>query len=92
MLSTIAEVNHGLWVARCPLCPCAEHLGGQGFRTEKSFECSECGAKAEVVWPPERHEIELALAPRPKANQNWIRGEPLAALLIENREHMMAVV
>ena len=88
MLRTSAEVNHGLWITRCPLCPSAEHLGGQGFRTETKFECSECGAKAEVVWPPERHEIELALVDRPKANQNWILGEPVRALIAENRAHV----
>ena len=40
-----------------------------------------------MALPPERTEIEAALAPRPPEHRNWLPGEPVATLRAENIEH-----
>jgi len=54
------------------------------------FECPECGALLELIWPDERKVYALArlLAMRPIVHtRNWNPDETLHDLLRENGEH-----
>lgn len=66
----VAYVNHGRWVADCP-------LGDGGARRLKpglEFFCIECGNTFEVEWPDAKtmEAIEAGLEPRSnRPNQNF---------------------
>lgn len=80
------EANWGRWVARCPRCPSALMVE----RFAPVFACLECGARAELHWPPEDvvHSIERLLLMRPDVTtQNWRPGETLTGLMWENGAH-----
>lgn len=85
-----AYVNEGRWVVDCPDCNNAQ----LACRTDHRFMCNECGNLAigrlwrPVRWPAEVHRIEPLLAGRPARNQNWIPGEVVELLAIENLENM----
>lgn len=86
-----AEVNHGHWIVKCPVCPGAE----EADPLEPVFYCLSCGNAEnasrvmDVVFPDahERAAIELVLLRRPVANRNWRPGERPADLLAENAAH-----
>jgi len=77
-----AQVNHGRWLAICPRCPNAIMLS----RDALLFLCDNCGEGwLDVTWPLNREEIEATLQPREnEVNRNWIPGETVADLQIEN--------
>lgn len=78
-----ARANWGRWVADCPRCPSALQMAPQ----DPFFKCLDCGAPAEVVWPPEeiRLSIERLLLMRPRVEwQSWEPGETLTDLMKEN--------
>lgn len=80
------EANWGRWTARCPRCPSALMVE----RFAPVFSCQECGARAEVLWPPEDMvwSIERLLLMRPDVTtQNWQPGETLTHLMWENGAH-----
>lgn len=81
-----AHANWGRWVASCGLCPSAEQLRPH----TPYFECRECGAVTEIIWPPEAMVagVERLLMMRPDpSTRNWIPGEALHDLMRENAEH-----
>lgn len=84
----VAYVNHGRWLADCPLCNSGIALDAE----LPAALCFDCGAVfARVMWPtPEdKAAIEAALERRPRrAVQNWRPGEAVLSLLAENLEHM----
>lgn len=86
-LTTQARLNHGRWLADCPVCNGAELVvPGRPFRCQSK----PCTAVAEVVWPPAKTQaaIERLLALRPNpANRNWAPGETLKQLMAENVAH-----
>lgn len=87
--SVAAVVNHGRWIARCPLCNGAEMVSREG----REFFCLSCGMQRNgrqamrVLFPEDGEAIEAALAPRPIENRNWEPGETVDDLRGENRAH-----
>ena len=85
-----AYVNHGRWVADCPDCNNAQ----LACKTDHRFLCDECGNVVigrlwrPVEWPADVQRIENLLTERPVANQNWVPGENLPLLAIDNLENM----
>ena len=86
--------NWGRWVADCPQCPNAEHYGPDRHTghvrglTRTGFICSLCGYVGRPVWPKRRPDIEGLLARRVSpAEQNWLPGETLGDLQLENDLH-----
>jgi hypothetical protein len=54
------------------------------------FQCWDCGARSEVLWPPEGMvwSVERLLLMRPDPmTQNWEPGETLIDLMWENGAH-----
>jgi hypothetical protein len=94
-----AYVNHGAWVADCPVpyCTGAEHAGVRWAEVGRIVErgdgagvmsCRACGWLGAVQWPGERREIETLLMQRPDPrNRNWQLGEVPADLMGENFRH-----
>jgi len=84
---TFAFVNHGRWVANCPrwMDGCTEaHRVQPGDR----FVCANCGAVGSVEFPVDLDLVEKLLAARPvPETRNWLPGETLDELLVENLEH-----
>jgi hypothetical protein len=78
--SIYARVNHGRWLADCPVCRGAE-LVTEG----EPFLCGSCGALGKVTWPKDTTKIETLLEVRPRDNQNW-DFEPVKVLDAENKE------
>ena len=86
-LEVKARVDHGRWLADCPLCNGAELVSpGKPFRCQSK----PCVAVAHVTWPTSatqaRIEALLALRPDP-ATRNWRPRETLKALAAENAAH-----
>jgi hypothetical protein len=87
-------VNWGRWVANCPAPDCsnAEHYGVDGGYPgglgREVFRCSYCGLLCPVQWPPLTADIERLLVMRPvPATRNWLPGETLLDLMVENLRH-----
>jgi hypothetical protein len=87
-----AVVNHGRWIARCPCCaPGAMLLS----KADRRFWCVLCGMARNAGHPMwvgfpnvgDIRTIETILLMRPRENQNWEPGEPIAQLARENLEH-----
>lgn len=76
-----AYVNHGRWVADCPLCNGAE-LVAPG----EAMLCGSCGATHTVVFPDHATDIEEALAKRPAMKRNWNPDETVDELIAQNIE------
>ncbi|MGE0464598.1 MAG: hypothetical protein AB7Q16_24790 [Vicinamibacterales bacterium] len=78
-------VSGGKWLIECACgnCP-AVAPEWEGLAC-----CYECGAVyTGLVLPPEADEIERLLVARPRlGNRNWVPGEPLELLRLENRMH-----
>lgn len=82
----LARAYAGHWIADCPRCAYAVALR---FGSPV-FDCRDCGLGVEVRWPSEtmRHGIERLLMLRPvPATRNWLPGETLHDLLVENVRH-----
>ena len=96
-----AYLNHGRWIADCPLDHEGQKCTGAECVTEddKVFLCLSCGNTEingdfiKVVFPPpgQRHKFEMSLALRPEALRNWVPGETPARIAKENRKHGVAV-
>ncbi len=91
-MNVYAYVNHGRWVADCPLgCGCAAIVQpGQPFDCRSrggGFCCDALGSP--VVCPPDALAIEHVLAGRPTPNRNWYVGETVDALRAENVAHQI---
>lgn len=98
-LTARAYVNHGAWVADCPVpwCTGAEHAGVRWGEVGRIVErgdgtaamaCRACAWVGPVQWPVERREIETLLMQRPNPrNRNWQLGEVPADLMGENFRH-----
>lgn len=87
-LVAVAFHNWGVWVASCPRPGCqeAERLG-HGL-TGTVFTCSGCGLRCRAQWPPNLADIEAVLSLRPaEETRNWLPGETIADLHVENLEH-----
>lgn len=84
-----AEANWGRWVARCPAPWCTNAM--QVTPGQDAFVCAGlggCGCGADVVWPTDPDAIELILTMRPvPATRNWLPGETLEQLVLENAAH-----
>lgn len=81
-----ARAEWSRWVADCPAPYCRSALQLQ--RWDPLFQCWECGARAEIVWPPFAHDVERLLMMRPDpTSRNWMPGEDLHDLLLENLAH-----
>lgn len=79
-----AFVNEGRWIATCPAAGCT---GAEFVREGQPLLCASCGAVSQVVWPDDVEGIERALSCRPyRQNQNWLVGEPVDSLEVENAE------
>lgn len=85
-----AEANWGRWLARCPRPWCTNAIALEVGQVE--FLCvgarDACGFSGPVVWPPDPQAIEALLGMRPvQRTQNWLPGETLEDLLVENAAH-----
>ncbi len=96
----VAYVNLGRWVADCPAAPCRHPMTGErGVGAEYvspglPFMCQWCwnadiGDRfREVDFPPDRGTLEAELLRRVEPdNRNWLPGETVADLQIENIAH-----
>ena len=95
-LRALTFVNHGRWIAHCPMpgCPNAEHFGKDlstghvGGLTGARFRCAHCAWVGPAEWPPNVDDIDRLLRQRPvPATRNWMPGETVHDLLAENIEH-----
>jgi hypothetical protein len=85
----VAYANHGRWVADCPRPWCTNAM--QVWPGDEIFRCSgpdACGIVADLRWPADPAAIEVLLSARPLArNRNWLAGETLEQLVLENGAH-----
>ncbi len=96
-----ARVDHGRWIADCPLSIENQPCNGAECVTDddKVFICLSCGNTQvngqliPVVFPSknQRHKFEKSLALRPEANRNWFPGETPKKIAKENRKHKIPV-
>ena len=99
----IAYVNLGRWVADCPARPCAhpltgEHAAGAEYVAPNIvFMCQWCwnqdieGRYRPVDFPADKTALEAELLRRVEPDtRNWLPGETLADLQIENIAHGVA--
>lgn len=78
-----ARVHRSMWIVDCP-CSSALRLEPG----ERWFVCWDCGAGADVIWPPNLDDIAYVLAMRPIPDtRNWYPHETVAELLEENVAH-----
>lgn len=90
------EVEHGIWMVRCPHCPSAQ----RACFSDRRFYCvdKDCprpfpGAWLTVVWPDNWAQIEQLLLVRPDSRyQHWQPTETLADLEAQNAEHRDALL
>lgn len=84
-----AEANWGRWIVRCPAPYCTNAI--QVGRWEPVFRClgaGACGWSTELIWPADPEGIETLLMMRPDmTTRNWLPGETLQQLLVENTQH-----
>jgi hypothetical protein len=83
----IARVNHGRWIADCPIC-----RGAEMVKETQDFLCGSCGAFGRVQWPKDIAAIEAALTPRAAPYQNWWPDEKVKDLVAENKERSYGLV
>jgi hypothetical protein len=96
-----ARINHGRWIADCPLDCEGQPCGGAECVTEDDtiFYCLSCGneqihgAFIRVLFPPtkKRNKIEKILALRPESLRNWFPGETPKKLAHENYENNIPI-
>ena len=84
-----AYANDGRWVVECPDCHGAQFAA----RDDRRFLCNECanvtigGLWRQVVWPKDPAAIDAELDKRPRGNANWLPGESVVQLRLENAAH-----
>lgn len=81
-----AQANWGRWAVACGTGWCTNawmpELGDETWR------CGVCGLDTEIEWPPDPIAIEAILLMRPDPNtRNWVPGELLDDLVMQNAEH-----
>jgi hypothetical protein len=83
------EANWGAWKARCIRPDCTNAM--QVDRGQAAVTCEGldgCGATADLAWPADPDAIEVLLLMRPvPRTRNWLPGESLDDLMVENAEH-----
>jgi len=85
-LRVAAVVDNGRWIVKCPDCPGAQLTAADDPR----FMCVECANAAvgglwrPVVWPTDHAEIGELLDVRPRDTANWLPGETVRDLQVEN--------
>jgi len=85
-----AYVNHGRWVANCPVCNGGIMCPEPSLRGRRGA-CLDCGSIFRIDYPVGWRLIEAALNQRPDpVNRNWLLGETLAHLIAENQAHSVA--
>lgn len=104
-----AYMYAGDWVADCPREGCANveflytaaRINGPKTIRKPFYQCSYCGAQAEIDWPRREHEIMAVLSKRPiPGTRNWYprdhemairfripHGQSIKELEDENEEH-----
>lgn len=94
----VAFMYRGQWVAQCPTDGCGNvekrgvcddgTTGGlEAFRFHCRIEYGGCGQTRPVEWPADITELATLLLARPLLNRNWVPGEGLADIAIENVAH-----
>lgn len=94
-----AYLNHGRWIADCAKCGGAELTTAEFCQVcnqahpIQQFHCQNhtCHARDEVKMPTNLAAIEAVVRFRPLENQNWLPGESVASLKLENDEHQVPV-
>ncbi|CAB4166844.1 hypothetical protein UFOVP1383_39 [uncultured Caudovirales phage] len=88
-----AYVNHGRWVADCPMNGCGGALVVAPYM--RGFLCGSCinvdaaHRFRPLSWPENGAEIEAALDVRPlETTRNWRPGETVEDLLAENEREL----
>ena len=82
-----AYINHGRWLVKCE-CGGAEKVWEEGW-----IMCCSCfnekhGNKyRKTKFPKNRRQIEELLILRPMRNRNWMLGESIKQLKLENTMH-----
>lgn len=87
-VTAIARVEHGRWIADCPLCDAGAELVNTAISTIFCCECRNtqvAHALVPVTMPADREQIEQLLLARPdERNRNWRPGETIEQLAAEN--------
>lgn len=81
----VAYVNHGRWLADCPLGDGEARLVNPAYE----FFCIGCGNTFAVLWPDAKtmKQITKVLEQRPASgSQNWYPHESVADLTAENAD------
>lgn len=81
------RANWGRWVADCPSPFCLSAM--QVWAGQRSTACMDCESPIpELIWPADPEAIEVLLSMRPdETTRNWLPGETLSDLLMENGAH-----
>lgn len=83
-----AYINYGRWIAECPMGD------GCAFVVSKDQPYFICTVNAhgpyKVRFPRNANAIEDELRKRPENNQNWVKGETVGDLRVENERHGVA--
>lgn len=89
-----AVVNQSRWIARCDYCDSAAAVNPDG-----SFFCLTClnlknnNRSRPIVFPKNYKEIEELLERREfPRNRNWLIGEPIENLMVENATLRIGVI
>ena len=89
----LAHINHGRWIADCPLCPPRKRVSMRISKADPIFWCIGCrmkkngGVPMEVVLPKDKtlREIETILLMRDELeNRNWNLTERVSQLAEQN--------
>jgi hypothetical protein len=81
------EANWGRWIVRCPRPWCASAM--QVWPGDRWTACKDCEAPIpDLVWPADPEAVEALLMARPAVeSRNWLPGESLKDLLVDNVRH-----
>lgn len=88
LITTSVFLNHGKWLVSCPFTGCS---GAQyASFLDRRFYCVDCESFnighqwIEIIWPNNILAIEKSLLIRPVESKNWIPGETIEDLEIQN--------
>lgn len=81
-----AFVNHGRWMWKCRTCPDAQVASHEDRRAFCTSCFNQGSGWHEVIWPDDETlvRIDRLLGRRPLHNRNWIPGETIDNLQIDN--------
>ena len=83
--SLVAYLNHGRWVADCEC-----RAGILVDRGGGLYGCRECRTFWLIEVPIDAAEIDRVVSMRPLRNRNWLPGETVGDLMVENVAHGIA--